>query len=612
MRNLIYALAVAALMSGCYSDKGNYDFDLDGMNDFGKLEISPKPSQSNEENYQYIVKFQQPVTDSVIYQLKVKLNQTVMNDKPDNLIYTWSCSHYNAEDKLVNRTEVNDGTLNITFYRDINVAHQGGTFKLEVYDKATTLRRYYVFTVQARMNFENSLFVLHGNNDGDHKLGNIAYIDGELDLTENVMDRIHPDTVNYFRNTTHLGGVLALSNLRAPWSGIYLWTGNSDGEAHLYNPYNMSDGHLTDYGTSEILLPTTKVTAGTKFQPVWVNQPYSIASDGRMFMVDTYGRLLISSSSGMMSQTNDYYAINSMMLYTPASSSKYIPDDREIPASDYEFVRACEDRNAGDMGLIVGYDKRGKRFLYITIMTAAGTIQNYTPIEYRKDLDDELANEPVQDPFIDYAVLSSDLRLDANGKEMIFMHGGSVSDPGGVFSYFLDNQNRVYRYTLTYCGSGGKATRAAQDREPLYQIAGQELVNMTGITKDTPFLFWPNAAPTLVFYAVGGTLYRYNTQSDQSSVVYEVPGGWTINKLKVKTVSSNGTAHEYMDEDGNYAYNQICIGMYNGDKGAVAEIQLLSNGAIDESYEPRLYEGFEKIHDFHFAYSYKANELVQE
>lgn len=609
MKKLICALAVAAALGSCYSDKGNYDFDLDGMNDFGTLEISPKPSQSNEEQFQYTVKFPQPMgTDSVVYQLKVKLNQTVLEDKPENLEYIWTCSHYNAEDEAVTRTETNDGTLDITFYPNISIAHLGGTFKLRVHDQTTTLDRYFVFTVQPRLTFENSLFVLHGNSDGDHKLGNIAIIDNEVDLVENVMDRINPDTTNFFRNTSHLGGALALRNLSTPWAGIYLWTGNTDGNAYLYNPYSMSTGHLENRD-SEILLPTTKITPDTKFTPAWVNQPYSVATDGRMFMVDTYGRLLISSTCGIPSQYNDNYAINSLMLYTPASSDEYTPDGREIPNGEYEFVGVCEDRNAGDMGLIVGYDKMGKRFLYVTVMSAVSN--NYAPEAYRKALDKDLATEPVQNTFIDYSVLPSDLKLDANGKEMIFIHGGSVSDPGGVYTYFLDNQNRVYRYELRYCGSGGK-TRADSDNSPIYEITGHELTNMKGITKDTPFLFWPNASPTLVFYAIGNTIYRYNTQSDQATVVYEVPGEWTINKLKVKTVSSNGAAHEYIDENGNYAYNQICIGLQNGDKGAVTEIQLLSNGATDESFVPRIYEGFEKILDFYFAYSYKTNELVAQ
>ena len=607
IKRALYAVAATVLMYGCFADKGNYDFDLDGMNDFGDIEISPKPSQSNPEQYSYKVKFPQPLgTDSVVYTLKVRVKQTVMDGNPENLDYIWDKTYYNAEEKKVSDTETNNGDLNITFHPFDDLSHMGYSLKLTVYDRTTTLRRYFTFDIQPRLMFENSLFVLHGNSE--HKLGNVAVIeDGSVDITEDAMALINPDTTNFFARTNYLAGATALRNLDANWTGSYLWTADSDGDVRLYNPFRLVQGHIQAYDTS-VLLPTY-ATNGSPFIPAWVSQPNNVVSDSRLFMVDANGRLLISSTCGTMGRANDDYAIKTMLLYTPASSEDYTHDDREILPEDYQFTMVAVDRNAGDQGLIVGYDKKSKRFLYITVASFTGN--SASPAEYRTQLKKTLATEPVQDTFIDYSVLSEELKLTSNNKEFIFLHGGSVSDPGCIFAYFLDDSGRVYRYQLTYCGSGGK-TRAQDDHDPLYEIEGKELVNMTGVTKNTPFLYWSVAAPTLLYYAVDNTLYRYNTQSDLLTPIYEAPAGWTINKLKAKCINSNGASYEYRDENGNYAYNQICIGLYNGDQGAVAEIQLLPNGAMDESYEPRFFEGFERVHDFYFAYTYKSYELTAD
>ena len=614
IKRALYVLAAAALAWGCYADKGNYDFNLDNMNYFGDIEISPKPSQRNDEQFSYTVKFPQPPGgDSVCYTLKVRVKQTVNDDKPENLKYVWDRSYYNAQQQRVNDTVETDGDLDIWFHPFTNLDHMGWSLWLKVVDTSTTLEQYYKFTIKPRVTFENSLFVLHGNNADEHKLGNICFVEDHMEIVKDVEDIVVPDTVerpHWFGKTTHLAGASSLRNMDTPWAGLYMWTDDFNGDVTLFNPYKIGSGPLTDYDQT-VMLPTNAKVANADFIPRWVSQPYNVFSDPRLLMVDTSGHLLLSSISGIPSRDNDWLSIKALMLYIPAYCTAYTPDGREIPESEYEFVQAAEDRNGGDQGLIVGYDRKGKRFLYVTV--SSFTQNSNTPVPYRTDLDTTLAKDPVQNAFIDYSVLSEEQQLTTNDKELLFLHGGSISDPGGIYAYFIDNSKRVYRYQLTYCGLGGKqpATRVI-DTSPVYKIECSQMVNMTDVTKDTPFVYWPIAAPSLVYYADGGTLYRYNSQSHLRTPVYEAPAGWTINKLKVKVISSNGQTYEYRDSENNFAYNQICIGMHKGDEGAVAEIQLLPNGALDESYTPRFYDGFEHVHDFYFAYTYQTYEMTDE
>ena len=621
MKRAIYALAVAAMVYGCYADKSNYDFDLDNVNDFGEIEISPKPSMSDAENFGYTIKFDQPTgNDSVNYELKVRVKQTREDYSEDNLIYEWTCNYKRmvhitpdsvAVEEVKGRVERNDGTMTVTFYPFPNLGDMQSSYRLKVTDRTTGIDRYYSFSVLPRVTYENSLFVLHGNNEGQHRLGNIWVLE-EADTVKTVADAYYAvlsDSVktglkpyeNRFANTKFLAGTMnPMRNQNTPWAHIYMWAANGDNDdVYMYNPFNL--GAEPEYNRN-VLYPDKKLI------PRWIHQPYHITGDPRLLMTDTDGRLLLSSLVGNTANSyNNNSAVCSMMVFFPGSTTAAITDPLNISEGNRDIQMAAEDQINGATALIVMYDKKFKRFLYVN---TTSPYENPTPTEYRQKLGDVTANsygtsQPVKDAYINYSVLEEDAQLTTNDKKLLYMHGGSVVDPAGIYAYFLDNQNRVYYYMLTYSGSSGKErTRAEEDYTPQYVIDGWELTEMTGVTENTPFLYWPTAAYTMIFYGDGNTLYRYNTQSNQKTLVWTAPAGWTISKLKVKTTYSPGE-HNYAEPDGVYASNHIYVAMTRGEEGAVSELRLLSNGSLDYSFEPTFHDGFEKIIDLYFAYSFK-------
>ena len=313
-----------------------------------------------------------------------------------------------------------------------------------------------------------------------------------------------------------------------------------------------------------------------------------------------------------------------MALYFPNSSSKY-KDPRGIDPDQCRFVMGAEDQTP-ESGAVLCYDELNHRFLYITC--PADNSYGYGMQAYRNALKNANVNDgfgstlPILDPHIDYSALTKneerdekeagEYQLDTNDKKIIYIHGGSWNDPDGVYAYFVDNKNHVYLYTMKYCGSAGK-TRAEDDEEVLYTIECTELVEMTGANVDTPIYYWSMAAPTLVFYADGNTLYRYNTQTNSRSLVWTAEPGWNITKIKSKTVYTNQT-YPVFEADGDVSAVRLLLALSNGDKGDLAEIKIKSNGDIDFSLEPIIYDNYQgtflNIIDMYFAYTFKKVDMV--
>ena len=585
-----YAIKAVALLSvmemvcGCYDDKGNYSYTFDSMNEIGDLTITPAPSSATEETYSYVVEFPRPMgEESELRTLEVKAAQS-LNDDPQNLEYTWYRSYTDAEGQSIRDTVRNDGVLELEFYP--NQDSQQINLRLCITDRSTTLSRYYSLTAQTRCVYQNSLFVLHGNTDGEHLMGNIEVHNEQTTVLSDAYGALFEEYPNPFGYATHLAGFLGSGNYNRPWLDIYMWVADSHGYAYLYNPFGLTQ---TEYNR-DILYPNDP-----NIEPAWVSQPYNVNADARIFMIDKSGRLLISQYSYNPS-------VAPLMTYFPGSAAT---DPAHIPASECEFAMAAEDR---DNYLLVAWDKRNSRFLYTNTYEYFGYTQN--PQEYRSMMQSQ---NPVLDPHIDYSELSEECVL--TGKEILYMHGGQFSNQTGVYAFFRDPAtSKVYRYELASASGGGKddkksialSTRGDDgkgdgkdegDSSP-FTITGKCLTGMTGVTEHTPFVYWTYGIPAYIFYAVEGTLYRYDTFTDQAVAYYTAPAGWTVTKLKFK---GQYTDQSRMDED---SWRQLCIGLEKGDAGAVAVVQLKSNGDMDESFEPQFYEGFGHIIDLYYAYAF--------
>lgn len=87
---------------------------------------------------------------------------------------------------------------------------------------------------------------------------------------------------------------------------------------------------------------------------------------------------------------------------------------------------------------------------------------------------------------------------------------------------------------------------------------------------------------TNLFFAEGGTVYRYNVSNGDKFVVYEAPQGYDVTKIKFRVEESSS----FSDDLGLY----LNIVLFNGTNGAVAEMKLNTAADVDTDYAPLLYE----------------------
>ena len=146
-------------------------------------------------------------------------------------------------------------------------------------------------------------------------------------------------------------------------------------------------------------------------------------------------------------------------------------------------------------------------------------------------------------------------------------------------------------------GGGGKTkavTRADKDEESTAMFAADTLsLDGLHIEPGTPVVYTGAYSLDFFFYADGSTLYRYNVQSGDQDIIYEAPAGYEIVLLKFR----QNTDYQLW---GNL-YRYLSIGLNRNNEGAVAEIKLTAAGDLDESFEPQLYEGFDRITDVQFC-----------
>ena len=165
MKNILRVLLLSVLLSGCYEDKGNYDYTLDSMNEITAVSFSPSIYANKIEVLQAMSE------DDVLRRVDVILEQT-LSDNIENLDFNWILTYNNKKGESVTDTVHSKGFLEVELPVGEKMSYD---VFLQIYDKSTTLSHYSSFELKTRPIFQNSLFVLHGE-EGDRKLGNIEVI----------------------------------------------------------------------------------------------------------------------------------------------------------------------------------------------------------------------------------------------------------------------------------------------------------------------------------------------------------------------------------------------------------------------------------------------------
>ncbi|HTG57541.1 MAG TPA: hypothetical protein VL943_14790, partial [Niabella sp.] len=92
-----------------------------------------------------------------------------------------------------------------------------------------------------------------------------------------------------------------------------------------------------------------------------------------------------------------------------------------------------------------------------------------------------------------------------------------------------------------------------------------------------------------IFYAVGNKLHKYETTSNVSSEVFNLPAGETVTQM------------DYVRAAAGTGLQRLVVATWNGTEGKVYYFNISSVGDLGSNYT-QVFNGFKKIIDFVYKY----------
>lgn len=557
MKKILFGLLTlgTVVLGGCYEDKGNYSYNFGDINSVDTLRFTPEAYSGLNG---WIIDFMKSGEADTVTE-RVTVNPTFSApDKADQMDYYWY-RQYTWNGQTVKDTLTTPGYMDVLIPENGNVSYR---VILELRDRETEISYFTQLTVKTREWYTNSLFVLHGNSTQNQRLGNVEFLGDEPTITLDAFERSNtdPNLHEPFKNARVLGFRM---NLREPEMVVF----KTNGEAEVYNPFGLK--RLQD---TYFVMPPVAVGSNLFVAKTLINEDPAGASNDFRCVLSNDGRFYISRGS--------------FRFYEPGLNTE---NTEHLTTDQY---RVSIGTRTGDY--YVFWDDQGKRFIHNTI---GG---NNFP---RFDTDGrETASliTPVLDSHIDAGILAK-----LSGMQPVYAYVNN-------FNYFQSADEMRFLFydpatesnmmcMLTVDGGGGKTkavTRADKDEESTAMFAADTLsLDGLHIEPGTPIVYTGAYSLDFFFYADGSTLYRYNVQSGDQDIIYEAPSGYEIVLLKFRQNI------DYLYWGNLYRY--LSIGLNRNNEGAVAEIKLTAAGDLDESFEPQLYEGFDRITDVQFC-----NELM--
>lgn len=573
MKKQLFTLGLSALLlSSCYEDKGNYDYSFDRLNHMGEFQFTPSTFQDIDGTS---IELQQPIGQAKTERIVVEFPQTLSNNL-DHLDFEWKRS-YRHKGQLITDTVRTAGYMDVELQPNTEMKYN---VLLRVSDKTTGLSRYQQLSIKTRPLFKNSLFVLHGNAVGQMKLGNIEEIGGSVVVHTDANAVVQSSAANPFSHSV----ALAYSSLYDRGESNTLVAFNQDGTTVGFNPFGLTPRYRSGY----VLSPQVK------------NFSYD-----RQLSVGTAESM--NDHRLLFDKNGKYYTAGSFLCFHTAG---------EVESSNTDYHAQAGTITASHFLL---WDKLHQRFLYQNSQVFYG----YEERQARSII----VNTPIYDAHVDFSALSPE--LSPVGKEAIFAYVPYKEnyDKAKPFFVFRDSATqRAYLYELTHLAVGdGKdkkvPVRLADDKDkkdddkdkieedttPVYSITAKRLPNFSTATTTKTLLYNMWFTSNLLFFAEGGSLYRYNTSDGSRTLLYSAPEGYEIAVLKWRTTDSGN----YKGDLGRY----LSVGMNKGNQGAVTELKFTTAADLDESFVPHLYttdkdgQPFGKIVDLQFAHIYTYQTL---
>lgn len=551
MKKITPFLLSVLLLTGCYKDKGNYDYTLGTMNEILSVTFTPSVAQTAEGD---VIEVQQALDEnSTTRRIEAVVEQSIAKDL-DELDFYWCRTYTNEQGKSVKDTLRTAGY--IEFDLPVGKAMSYNIF-LQIYDRATDLSHYESFKVSTRPIFKNSLFVLHGN-EGDRKVGNIEVIGNETktytDVKVVTRDNNHYKDAVGFAYTTYQNIPEDLSHIGIT-SALTIFGAN--GEARAYNPHGLQ----------------VKFTASQIFKPASETFTYRKT-------IQTGDPTNFTLYKVVLSESGEVYVGNCVhALYKPGQGCENNPDIAH--QTDYEITAATITH---DRFLL--WDAKHGRFLY-----AAKEDGGFARDEAASIKPSYMSMNPLLDAHVKFQGLQkSPAEMTA---VMGYMNYRDNYGQQNAYFIFLDEATGdYYRYELLKqdIGDGSKAPQrrnadgVSEESEVLsaYTILSEK--RLTGLTPTSPSTITYNSWFTTnnLFFAEGGTVYRYNVSNGDRYVVYQAPQGYEVTKIKFRTEDSS----TFSADLGLY----LNIVLSDGTNGAIAEVKFTTAADLDEDYPTLFYD----------------------
>lgn len=561
LSTVLFLMAILFLHS-CYEDKGNYNYHFDKINNVDTIIFKPQayvdgyePTISNGINdNSYQIDYIKPgKPDTLDARINVEL-VTSIPEEIQNFEYYWYRTYqWNAN--TVKDTVRTNGYMDIKIPGDNTIDY---SVILEVRDTKNELSKFVTLNIRTKEWFTNSLFVLHGNSNGNMHLGNVEFSDQGFTVTPDAFERVNKDesVQNPFARTRLLGFRTEYRN------GSELLCFNTDGTAEVYNPFGLERKYNTQF-----VMPTSA-------------QPF-IAKSLINYCPSSSG----SDFRAVISTEGQFYKSRTLFrFFEPGKDTESV---EHIPADQYKVA-------GGVMldGYYLFYDKQNYRFIYTV------TNDGFNPNNPDAGRDEQKMTNPVLDTYVDLSVLPEKYKLNGS-KELVFSYINYFNyyalGQESRFIFYDSNTQTNFLYELTPQDS--KDEKKDEESDSKFSISKYSELEDIKLEPGTPVIYNPAYTLDFIFYAEGGTVYRYNVANGEKGIIYEAPAGYEVSLLKFR-------------QNDNYPmwkklYLYLTIGLNQGSKGAIAEVKLLTSGDVDESWGPKLYEGFENITDVQFC-----NELT--
>ena len=540
----------ALLLAGCYSDKGNYDYALDTMNEITSVTFTPSVVISAEGD---VIEVQQALEeDDRTRRIDAIVEQSLAKNL-EELDFYWCRSYTDENGKNVKDTIISRGFLEF----DLPVGKpMSYDIFLQIYDRSTTLSHYSSFRINTRPVFKNSLFVMHGG-EGSRKIGNIEVIGNETKIYTDVKsvtrDNNHYADAMGFGYTTYINIPEDLTNIGVTNA---LTVYGSNGGTRAYDPHGMR----------------VKFTAQQLIKPESENFRYrKTVQTGDPSNYTQYKVVLTDDGEAYIG--NYVHAI-----YKPGYGCE---NNTDLPhESDYEITAAAITHNR-----FLFWDAKNSRFLYSAKQDPGFAIDEANSIK---------PSYISMSPVLDANVKFQGLQKSPEGMSAIMgyiNYRDSYDQQNPYFIFKDESTGEYYRYELLMQnigdGSKIKRTRSAGDEDESEKLSAYTVISekkLTGLTPDNDATITYNSwfTTTNLFFAEGNKVYRYNVSNGDKFVVYEAPEGYNVTMIKFRTEDSSS----FSGDLGLY----MNIALYNGTNGAVAEIKFNTAADVDAGYPPLFYD----------------------